>query len=188
MEDGPALEEECYKSRTYQHFQSLNCETKILSCGMNMANVWIICHVNVSLCRPSRLRRLCSLPHLHLPQKGNPRWLKRSEQRTLWLLFHPGVGVRPSAPGQLCPLCPPAQKAVSQKATMTKKENLLSRVQLPLNHISKQASGNMMVVFCMTHYLLLQYIQHYLFIIASHFHSVMKDTSLFLPWWHKTIR
>ena len=59
-----------------------------------------------------RFHRLCRLPHLHLPQKGDPTWHQRPEQRTLWLLLHPGVAVRPSAPGQRAPVHPPAQEAV----------------------------------------------------------------------------
>lgn len=65
--------------------------------------------------RRSRFHGLCRLPHLHLPQEGDPGWFQRPEQRTLWVLLHPGLDLCPSAPAQWSPLRPPAQKAVRQK-------------------------------------------------------------------------
>lgn len=85
-----------------------NCEThetalaKYVTDSLNL--LWWFC----------RFHDLRCLPHLHLPQERDTEGLQRPEERTLWLLFCPVVGLRPSAPDQRRPLHPPAQEAVSK--------------------------------------------------------------------------
>lgn len=67
------------------------------------------------MCSSRRFHVLCCMPHLHLPQKGDLERLKRSEQRALRLLLHPGMAVYPSPPDQLRTIRPPAQEAVRER-------------------------------------------------------------------------
>lgn len=105
------------QNREKQIFQEYglhwNCEThetalaKHITDSLNL--LWWFC----------RFHDLRCLPHLHLPQEGDTEGLQRPEERTLWLLFCPVVGLRPSAPDQRCPLHPPAQEAVSKTGMKT---------------------------------------------------------------------
>lgn len=92
-----------------------------------------------------RFHDLRCLPHLHLPQEGDTEGLQRPEERTLWLLFCPVVGLRPSAPDQRCPLHPPAQEAVSKTGMKT----LISDSLPGLHHFqanSKQQRPKMIII------------------------------------------
>lgn len=104
------------------------------------------------MCCSCRFHSLCRLPHLHLPQKGHFEWLQRSEKGTLWLLFHPVLGVCPSPPYQLVPVCPPAQETMSTKGT----ENPVLKSVAHFSHLpvnrehawERKNSQNATIPFC----------------------------------------
>lgn len=61
-----------------------------------------------------RYHSLCRLPDLHPPQEGHLKWHQRSEKRSLWILFRPGLDLRPSPLHQRLLVRAPAQAAVRE--------------------------------------------------------------------------